>query len=89
MIAPASRSLRTTGASKDGTSFRILEPAVHLTPRMYMMSLMATGTPSRGPRGEFESNLACDSFADSRADSFRMVMKQFNDEFRSSILPRR
>ena len=51
MIAPASRSRATIGASRSARcSFRNGEPASVGHPAMLMMSLIAIGIPCKGPR---------------------------------------
>src|SRR5512139_165331 len=78
-IAPARSSRSTTVAEYGGTNrSRILEHAVVLTPRVQMLSLTATGTPSSGGASDRVRSASIRA-ARSRARSAVTVVKACRD----------
>src|SRR5450631_2274622 len=70
ITAPASRSRAAGGASAAaGTSVVVAAPSGTGTPRVAMLSLIVTGTPSSGPVGSPFCQRSVDAFAVARAPS--------------------
>ena len=64
ITAPASRSRRTSGASRvAGRPTRLVAPAVEGSPATSMLSFTRTGTPWRGPEGSDRSQARASEMA--------------------------